>query len=333
MIKPGKKNLITDVDGIQVGNAHDTNAMTGVTAVIPDKSAVGGVDVRGGGPGTRETEVLRPDCLVERVDGIILSGGSVFGLEAAAGATTALSKMKRGFALRGLTIPIVPSAVLFDLLNDGDKNWGDIPPYRQLGQMATENTDLDFELGNIGAGYGAAAGTLKGGLGSASAVSEEGIQVGAIIAVNPVGSVLVPGTASFWAWPLEQGGEFGGEGCPQLAGDISLEAIAEGRLMENTTIGVVATNVSLTKAQAQRVSIMAQDGYARAIRPVHTPMDGDTIFTLSTEKKILDNPEPLALARIGAIAADCVARAVARAVYNAESLGALPGYRAYFNKN
>ncbi|WP_025897841.1 P1 family peptidase [Sneathiella glossodoripedis] len=333
MIKPGAKNLITDVDGIQVGNAHDETAMTGVTAVIPDSSAVAGVDVRGGGPGTRETEVLRPDCLVERVDGIVLSGGSVFGLEAAAGVTTALAKMSRGFELRGLNIPIVPSAVLFDLLNDGDKNWGDVPPYRQLGQRATETVSHDFGLGNVGAGYGAAAGTLKGGLGSASAVSEDGIQVGAVIAVNPVGSVLIPGTSSFWAWPLEQNGEFGGEGAPQLTEDISLEAIAEGRLMENTTIGVVATNVAMNKAQAQRVSIMAQDGYARAIRPVHTPMDGDTIFTLSTEKRSLDDPEPLALARIGAIAADCVARAVARAVYNAESLGRLPGYRALFNKN
>ena len=332
MIKPGEKNLITDVDGIQVGNAHDVGVMSGVTAVIPDKSAVAGVDVRGGGPGTRETEVLRPDCMVERVDGIVLSGGSVFGLEAAAGATSVLTKMNRGFALRGLTIPIVPSAVLFDLLNGGDKSWSDMPPYRDLGQRATESATASFELGNVGAGYGAAAGTLKGGLGSASAVSDDGLQVGAVIAVNPVGSVLIPGTSHFWAWALEQNGEYGGYGAPILENDIPLEAIAEGRLMENTTIGVVATNITLTKAQAQRVSIMAQDGYARAIRPVHTPMDGDTIFTLSTEKKSMDIPEPLALARIGAIAADCVARAVARAVYNAESLGALPSYRAHFNK-
>ncbi|WP_169567329.1 P1 family peptidase [Sneathiella limimaris] len=332
MIKPGNKNLITDVEGIQVGNAHDAEVFTGVTAVIPERSAVGGVDVRGGGPGTRETEVLRPDCLVDRVDGIVLSGGSVFGLESAAGATSALHHMKRGYQLKNLTIPIVPSAVLFDLANDGNKDWGDIPPYRDLGRQAVENISDTFELGNIGAGYGAAAGTIKGGLGSASAVSDDGVQVGAVIAVNPVGSVLIPGTPNFWAWPLEQNGEFGGLGAPDLAEDISLEAISSGRLMENTTIGVVATNVTLNKAQAQRVAIMAQDGYARAIRPVHTPMDGDTIFTLSTERKSLDIPEPLALARIGAIAADCVARAVARAVYNAESLGNLPGYHAKFKK-
>ncbi len=332
MIKPGVKNLITDVDGIQVGNAVDEKAMTGVTAIIPETAAVGGVDVRGGGPGTRETEVLRPDCLVDRVDGIVLSGGSVYGLEAAAGVTSALARNGMGYELRDLRIPIVPSAVLFDLLNDGDKDWGDMPPYRSLGEKAVANISKDFDLGNIGAGYGAAAGTIKGGLGSASAISEDGIQVGAVIAVNPVGSVLIPGTSNFWAWGLEQDGEFGGFGAPVLEEDISLEAISSGRLMENTTIGVVATNITLTKAQAQRVAIMAQDGFARAIRPVHTPMDGDTIFTLSTEKKSLDIPEPLALARIGAIAADCVARAVARAVYNAESLGGLPGYRAHFNK-
>ena len=332
MIRPGLKNLITDVDGIQVGNASDCDAMTGVTAIIPETAAVGGVDVRGGGPGTRETEVLRPDCLVDRVDSIVLSGGSIYGLEAAAGVTSALAEKGMGYALKGLHLPIVPSAVLFDLLNGGNKEWGDMPPYRSLGAQAVANVSKDFDLGNYGAGYGAAAGTLKGGLGSASAISEDGIQVGAVIAVNPVGSVLIPGTSNFWAWALEQNGEFGGFGAPELQEDISLEAISSGRLMENTTIGVVATNVTLTKAQAQRVAIMAQDGFARAIRPVHTPMDGDTIFTLSTERKPLDIPEPLALARIGAIAADCVARAVARAVYNAESLGALPSYRAHFNK-
>ncbi|OUR75294.1 peptidase T4 [Alphaproteobacteria bacterium 46_93_T64] len=332
MIQPGKKNLITDVDGIKIGNAHDAGAFTGVTAIVPDVAAVGGVDVRGGGPGTRETEVLRPDCLVDRVNAIVLSGGSVFGLEAAAGATSALASSGRGYAMREFNIPIVPSAVLFDMFNGGDKDWGEMSPYRELGKQAVNAATIDFDLGNVGAGYGAGAGTIKGGLGSCSAVTDDGIQVGAVIAVNPVGSVLVPGTHNFWAWPFEQDGEFGGFGAPIIDGNLSLEAISSGRLMENTTIGVVATNITLTKSQAQRVAIMAQDGYARAIRPVHTPFDGDTIFTLSTEKKSLDIPEPLALARIGAIAADCVARAVARAVYNANSLGKLPGYRTQFNK-
>lgn len=330
MIKPGTKNLITDVEGIKVGNAFDEKAMTGVTAIIPDKAAIGGVDVRGGGPGTRETEVLRPDCLVDHVDGIVLSGGSVFGLDAASGAVGALAAKGQGFEIHGFTLPIVPSAILFDLINGGDKNWGDNPPYRELGKQAVDNISDNFELGNVGAGYGAAAGTLKGGLGSASAVTEDGIQVGALIAVNPVGSVVIPGSKSFWAWEFEQDGEFGNIGAPELKGNLSLEAINSGRLGANTTLGVVATNVTLTKSQAQRVAIMAQDGYARAIRPVHTPMDGDTIFALSTEKKNLDQPEPLALARIGAIAADCVARAIARAVYHADSLGNLPSYRSHY---
>jgi L-aminopeptidase/D-esterase-like protein len=332
MITPGPKNLITDVDGIKVGNAHDGAAMTGVTAIVPDVGAVGGVDVRGGGPGTRETEVLRPDCLVERVNAVVLSGGSVYGLEAASGAVSALAAQGKGFELRDITVPIVPSAVLFDLLNGGDKNWGEMPPYRDLGVQAVHQASNDFSLGNHGAGYGAAAGLLKGGLGSCSAVTEDGIQVGAVIAVNPVGSVIVPGSHNFWAWTLEQNTEFGGFGAPQMSQDIPLDAITDGRLVENTTLGVVATNVTLSKSQAQRVAIMAQDGYARAIRPVHTPFDGDTIFALSTEKKNMDMPEPLALARIGAIAADCVARAIARAVYFADSLGALPGYRDYFDK-
>lgn len=326
MNKPGTKNLITDVDGVKIGNAEDARAMTGVTAIIPDTPAVAGVDVRGGGPGTRETEALNPDCLVERVEGIVLSGGSVFGLEAAAGAVMALAKQGRGFDVRGIRVPIVPSAILFDLANAGSKDWGDMPPYRQLGMEAVENVTDDFPLGNIGAGYGAAAGKMKGGLGSASLISEDGVQVGAIFAVNPVGSVVMPGTRHFWAWPFEQKSEFGGMGSPDLAGDISLDMPTESRLVENTTIGVVATNIALTKSEAKRVAIMAHDGLARAIRPVHTPFDGDSIFAISTEKEELSGPRPFGVAKIGTMAADCVARSIARAVYNARSLGGLPGY-------
>ncbi|GLQ05460.1 P1 family peptidase [Sneathiella chinensis] len=328
MIKPGAKNLITDVDGIRVGNAHHEGVISGVTAIIPDEQAVAAVDVRGGGPGTRETEVLKPDCLVDRVDGIVLSGGSVFGLDAASGAVNVLATQGRGFKIHDMTVPIVPSAILFDLINGGDKNWGDTPPYHELGRQAVLSVSHDFELGNVGAGFGATAGRIKGGLGSASAVSEDGLQVGALIAVNPVGSVTVPGTDSFWAWELEQGQEFGGVGAPKLEGDVVMDLPAEGRIGGNTTIGVVATNMALTKSQAQRVAIMAQDGYARAIRPVHTPFDGDTIFVLSTEKKQLEEPTPLSLAKIGSIAADCVARAVARAVYHADSIGGIPAYRS-----
>ena len=326
MNSPGTKNLITDVDGIKIGNAVDEQAMTGVTAIIPDLPAVAGVDVRGGGPGTRETEALNPECLVERVEGIVLSGGSVYGLEAASGAVMALAKQGRGFDVRGIRVPVVPSAILFDLANAGDKEWGDMPPYRQLGIEAVENLSNDFHLGNVGAGYGAAAGKMKGGLGSASLISEDGIQVGAIFAVNPVGSVVVPGTRHFWAWPFEQGTEFGGFGGPKLDGDLPLDIPAESRLAENTTIGVVATNVALTKSEAKRVAIMAHDGLARAIRPVHTPFDGDSIFAVSTEKEELSDPRPFGVAKIGTMAADCVARSIARAVYNARSLGGLPGY-------
>src|SRR5690606_26411534 len=326
MMKPGARNLITDVDGKKIGNSEDLGAMTGVTAVVPEAPAVAAVDVRGGGPGTRETEALSPECLVERIDAIVLSGGSVYGLEAASGATIALARQGRGFEARGIRVPIVPSAILFDLANAGNKDWGDMPPYRQLGIEAVQNAREDFPLGNTGAGYGAAAGKLKGGLGSASLISEDGIQVGAVVAVNPVGSVLIPGTRHFWAWPLEQQGEFGGFGAPDLQGAVPLDMPAESRLAENTTLGVVATNVALTKSEAKRIAIMAHDGFARAIRPVHTPFDGDSIFALSTEKKEVSGPRPYAIAKIGAMAADCVARSVARAVYNAKSLGGVPGF-------
>lgn len=326
MNKPGTKNLITDVDGIKIGNAEDEDVMTGVTAIVPDNAAVAGVDVRGGGPGTRETEALSPDCLVERVDAVVLSGGSVYGLEAAAGAVMALAKLGRGFQMKVIRVPIVPSAVLFDLANAGNKGWGDMPPYRQLGMAAVETAGDDFALGNIGAGYGAAAGRIKGGLGSASLISADGVQVGAVFAVNPVGSVVIPGTRHFWAWPFEQDGEYGGFGPPEFKGDMPLDIPPESRLAENTTIGVVATNVTLTKSEAKRIAIMAHDGLARAIRPVHTPFDGDSIFAISTEKKELSEPRPFGVAKIGAMAADCVARSVARAVYNARSLGGVPGF-------
>lgn len=331
MLKPGPKNLITDVDGILVGNAEDHNALSGVTVVLPEEGAVGAVDVRGGGPGTRETEALSPDCLVDRVDAIALSGGSVFGLEAASGVVNTLAAQKKGFFIRGFHIPIVPSAILFDLLH-GDKNWGNNPPYRDLGAAATKNAAADFDLGNAGAGLGAMAGVIKGGLGSSSAVRGDGLQVGAVMAVNPVGSVLVPGTKNFWAWALEQDGEFGATGAPQIAGDVNLDLPSDGRLGQNTTIGVVATNVALTKSEAHRVAIMAHDGLARAIRPVHTPLDGDSIFVISTAKIERDEPRPLVLAEIGAIAADCVARAIARGVYHAKSVGNVSGYGDFEQK-
>ncbi|USG61769.1 P1 family peptidase [Sneathiella marina] len=333
MIKTGPLNLITDVDGIKIGNAEDAKVVTGVTAIIPDTAAIGAVDVRGGGPGTRETEALNPDCLVERVDGVVLSGGSVYGLEAASGTVAELARQGKGFNHKGIIVPIVPSAILFDMLNGGDKSWGEIPPYRQLGIEATRNLVKEFQLGNVGAGYGATEARYKGGLGSASLVTDNGVQVGAIAAANPVGSVLIPGTKSFWAWAFEQNGEFGDIGPPAFVEDMPLDLPAGSSLAENTTICVVATNVALTKSEARRVAVMAHDGIARAIRPVHTPFDGDSIFTLSTEKQELEEPRSIGLARIGAMAADCVARAIARGVYNAESLAGVPGFKSELFKD
>lgn len=329
MIRPGARNLITDVDGILVGNADDASLRSGVTVVLPEHPAVGAVDVRGGGPGTRETEVLRPTSSTPTVDAICLSGGSAFGLDAASGVVRWLASAGRGFAVGQFRVPIVPAAILFDLANGGDKDWSEASPYPALGHRAATLAARDFALGNAGAGYGAAAGRVKGGLGSASAVSATGLQVGALVAANPVGSVLVPGTDRFWAAHLEQEAEFGGRGPATMAG-IDLDLPADGRLGGHTCIGVVAVNAKLDKADAQRVAMMAHDGLARAIRPVHTPMDGDTIFVLATGAWPLAEPRLADLALIGSLAADCVARAVARAVYAAESLGSMPSYRSLY---
>jgi L-aminopeptidase/D-esterase-like protein len=328
-IRPGPRNLVTDVEGILVGNAEDEAVRTGVTVVLPSRAALAAVDVRGGAPGTRETECLRPTSLVERIDAICLAGGSAFGLDAAGGVVQWLASQGRGFPIGEFRVPIVPAAILFDLGNGGDKNWGDEPPYRVLGRKAAAAAATDFRLGNAGAGYGAAAGRLKGGLGSASAVAADGLAVGAVIAVNCVGAATMPGSARLWAADYAQGDELGRQP-PPPAGPLSLEIPLESRLGGHTVIGVVATNARLDKAEAQRIAMMAHDGLARAVRPVHTPLDGDTIFVLSAGDHRPPEARPLALARLGSLAADCVARAVARAVYEAESLGALPGYRTLF---
>jgi L-aminopeptidase/D-esterase-like protein len=324
MITPGPKNLITDVPGIKVGNAADAGALTGVTVVLPDKAAAAAVDVRGGAPGTHETDALDPSALVERVDAVVLSGGSAFGLDAVSGVMSWLPARGRGFKVGEIRVPIVPAAILFDLANGGDKDWGETPPYRALARMACDTADRDFALGNAGAGMGATAGALKGGLGSASAVDEEGLMVGALAAANPAGSVVMQGQSAFWAWALEQDGELGGQTPP--GGTVSLAPGFPQRPQPaaNTTLAVVAVSERLTRAQARRVAIMAQDGIARAIRPAHTPFDGDTVFVLSTGTGHPAGPEMVA--RIGAIAADCTARAIARGVFEAESV---PGCKSY----
>jgi len=337
MTKPGTRNLITDVAGIAVGNAQDEKMRTGVTVIVPDRRAMAAVDVRGGGPGTRETDLLDPVNHVDEVDAIVLSGGSVYGLEAASGVTAWLGARGRGYQLRNLTMvaPIVPAAILFDLANGGDKNWGELPPYRALGIAALESAGAEFALGNLGAGRGARAGLLKGGLGSASAVTVDGYTIGALAACNSVGSVLVPGTRTFWAWTLEQNGELGGQTAPQIpkAGiDLDFpEDSKPGRVISprtNTTLGVVAVDAKLTSVEAKRLAVMAQDGLARAVRPVHTPYDGDVVFALATGARELTEPRPLTLARLGTIAADCLARAIARGVYEARAIDGTPAYRS-----
>ena len=320
--RPGPRNLITDVPGLRVGQAQDARVRTGVTVILPDDRAVCAVDVRGGAPGTRETDALAPETLVEAVDAVVLSGGSVYGLAAADGVVSWLGARGRGYGLAADPAvprsPVVPGAILFDLANRGDKAWEEAPPYRELGRAAVAAAGADIALGTAGAGYGAMAGTLKGGVGSASIVSGDGVSVGALVAVNCWGSVTAPGGRAFWAAPFEVDAEFGGLGAAGLAAAADdwgrAKAPAQGR---NTTIACVATDVALTPAQARRMAVMAQDGLARAIRPVHAPFDGDVVFALSTGRQAMPAAADYMLARIGALAADCLARAVARAVYEA----------------
>ena len=321
--RPGPRNLITDVPGLKVGQAEDAAARTGVTVILPDAPAVGACDVRGGGPGTRETDALEPENLVDAIHGIVLAGGSVYGLGTADAVVAHLGARGVGYTFSPTTTippaPVVPAAIVYDLGNGGDKAWGLEPPYRRLGLSAAESAGEAFSLGTAGAGYGAMAGSLKGGVGSASIVAADGITVGAIAIVNSWGSTVAPGGRTFWAAPFEIDGEFGGLGAGGLAAapDDLAGSKADLAARRNTTIACVATDVALTPAQAKRVAIMAQDGIARAIRPAHAPFDGDVVFALSTAQRPLAAPENMTIARIGALAADCLARAIARGVYEA----------------
>jgi len=340
---PGPRNLITDVDGIRVGNVACESVRSGVSVVLPDERAVAGCDVRGGAPGTRDTDALDPTCLADAVDAVVLSGGSTYGLEAASGVVAWMGHRGRGFSL-GVTpkvSPVVPGAVLFDLPNGGDKDWKEMPPYRAWGLEACNIAGSEFALGNAGAGMGALAGDIKGGLGSASAIAGE-LQIGALMAVNSFGSAVIPGSTHFWAAPYELNGEFGGYGWPNPFPPASaIDPFRHSRLEMaplapmapggNTTIGVVAVNAALTPAEAKRIAIMAQDGMSRALRPIHSHVDGDVIFVISTGRVTLPESDRLLhLMRIGSIAADCVARAIARGVYAANDMGAAPCYRTRF---
>lgn len=311
--------MITDVAGLRVGNAQETLLKSGTTVLTADAPFVASVDVMGGAPGTRETDLLAPDRTVAAVDALVLSGGSAFGLDAASGVADALRTAGRGFEVGNVRVPLVPAAILFDLLNGGDKSWAN-NPYNALGVNAYLDATPDFLLGTIGAGAGATTANLKGGLGSASVVLENGVTVGALVAVNPFGAVTPTDSAHFWAAPFEFGDEFGGRGPDPRknlgAGKLPLksDSITD---RGNTTIAIVATDAILSKAEAKRFAVTAQDGIARAIIPAHTPMDGDLVFGVSTGAKPLDNPT-MDLMEIGHAGSACLARAIARGVFHAK---------------
>lgn len=316
-MRPGPRNLITDVAGLRVGHAEDASLRSGVSVLAADRPFTAAVQVMGGAPGTRETDLLAPDKLVQEVDALVLAGGSAFGLDACSGVADALRAAGRGFVVGDQRVPIVPGAILFDLLNGGDKRWSR-NPYHDLGRRAFLALGQDFSLGTAGAGYGAATGTLKGGLGSASAVLPSGLTVGALVAVNALGSVTVGDGPRFWAAPWEEGNEFGGLG-PALAAPPADAPLPRKRMGEATTIAIVATDAALTQAQAQRMATAAHDGMARAIVPSHTPLDGDLVFAAATGARVMEDPLRDTF-QIGHAAATCLARAIARAVFAARPL-------------
>ncbi|MEM7500057.1 MAG: P1 family peptidase [Pseudomonadota bacterium] len=338
-MRPGPLNAITDVAGIAVGTAEDAARPTGATVVLADRPLTAAAAITGGAPGTRAVTILQDGSVETGVDAIALSGGSAFGLDAAGGAMDALRHAGRGFAMGPVRVPIVPAAIIFDLLTgrsaEDPMGWA-APPWFDLGRRATEAAlasapGTPLPLGNAGAGLGARAGGIKGGQGTASLVWERGGRrfVAAALAVaNPVGRVLVPGSNAFWAAPLERGGEFGGIPLPpgSLAEDALDFPFEEFTTGTATTLAVVATSLALSRAQCARVARMAHDGFARAIRPVHTPLDGDSVFVLATGETPVENAVA-DTARAGVMAADCVARAVARGVHAAEALPGLPAWR------
>lgn len=327
------RNLITDVAGLTVGQAEDSRIASGATVVLFDEPAVASVDVRGGGPGTRETALLDPAQTVGGIDAVVLSGGSAFGLDTASGVQAWLREQGRGFAIGPVRVPIVPAAIMFDMLNGGDKDWGRYPPYRELGYAAAAAAGAEFTLGSSGGGLGATVVDLKGGVGSASARTPTGLTVGAIVIVNAVGQVTIGDSPHFWAAPFEEGREFGGLGLPATMPARALRPQLKGAApLASTTIAAVATDAVLTKAQANRLAVIAQTGLARAIYPVHTPLDGDVVFAVATGKTALTDPL-YEFTELCALAANVLARAVARGVYEATALpfpGALPSWKDRF---
>ena len=307
-----------------------TGLACGTTVVLVPPGTVGAVDVRGGAPGSRETELLQVSNSVRHVDAVVLSGGSAFGLAAADGVMGWLEERGRGVAMTGGTVPIVPAAVIFDLPVG---SWANRPT-AEFGYAAADAAGVEFGLGSVGAGVGARAGVLKGGVGTASIVLESGVTVGAIVVINSAGEVL--DTVTGLPWMAEFAAEFGLGAPPddQIAG---YAALVRQTSPLNTTIAVIATDAALSKSACHRVAVAAQDGLARAIRPVHTPIDGDTVFVLATGAIAVEpspdtpaamSPETALTTAVGAAAADCLSRAVLGGVLAAASVAAIPTYRS-----
>ncbi len=331
MPKSGTHNCLTDVVGLKVGHASSDRAKTGVTLVLCDRPLTAACDIRGGAPGSRETALLAQEHLVQEIDALVLSGGSVFGLAAADEVAARLSRDGRGLRLGkdSPVVPIVPAAIAYDLENDGDKQWGDKPPYRELGIAALEQASAPALIGRVGAGRGVQAGSVAGGTGCASIVLDEEVTVSALAVVNSVGSVLLPDGETFYAWSYELDGEFGHQKAPP-AFDLSepippfsrLAGARDAQAGKATTLAVVATTADLSRSELKRIAIMAHDGVARAIRPVHSPFDGDIVFALSGASAATPTTpieRAMLVARIGAAAGDCLARAICRGVYAARS--------------
>lgn len=355
--QPGDKNLITDVTDLLVGHASSAELKSGVTVLSADVPFMASVDVMGGAPGSRETELLGTDKLVEQVDALVLSGGSAFGLDAASGVVDALRSNNRGFPVGPVKVPIVPGAIIFDLINGGNHAWT-VNPYPQLGREAYDASSTDFDLGSIGAGIGATTGNIKGGLGSASLSLANGLTVGALVVANPHGQVTVHNSRHFWAAPFEMNNEFGGCGVaetyqPELitlnnkfaayeqmyGTGTSARQLSEGSALDsspqgmNTTIAIVATNAKLNKAQLKRFAVAAQDGMSRAIVPAHTPLDGDLIFSVSTAAVPLEDEINGAML-LGHAASVCLSRAIARGVFHASNAqgDTLPSWQSLHGK-
>ena len=316
------RNLLTDIPGIAVGHVTDLALGSGTTAVLFDTQTVASGIILGGAPGSRDTALLAPEMRSDGVHAFVFSGGSAYGLDAAGGVQAALREQGRGLDIRGALVAVVAQAIIFDLLNGGDKDWGVFSPYRQQGYDAARAASHGaFALGTVGAGTGATTATVKGGVGSASAVAQSGHLVAALAVVNAVGAPTIGDGPHFWAAPFEIGKEFGGRGWPARIGDAELRPRLKGTPTpaNATTVALIATDAVLSKGQAKRLAIMANDGLARAIFPAHAPTDGDTVFAAATGRKPMADQDR-DLAEIGLAATMVMARAIARGCYEATAL-------------